>query len=193
MYQPKTCWSWLRRSFVWKHWRRSLPRVRRNPSAFNVAKQFHQRWTSLATNATKLRHRWKMSLARIWHFTVGNLSLSNFSHNDQQLFEDVVWNNLLFKSAYVTTGLFVSWMSGSCVRSITSQISLGIDQNGTARRDISFCKFFFVMLLRSFFHWSKSCREWSSLQSQLIWARPLCLYSFTSSIFTWTEQETSPT
>ena len=62
VYHPEPCWSWLRRSFVWRHWCRSLPRVRSNPS-FDVTKQsanqslkpFHQRWTSLVANTTRLR------------------------------------------------------------------------------------------------------------------------------------------
>ena len=53
------------------------------------------------------------------------------------------------KSASVTIGLFVSWMSGSCGRSTINQISLGIDQDGTAQQEIPFASSF-VMRLRSF-------------------------------------------
>ena len=65
-------------------------------------------------------------------------------------FEDVVWSNLLFRSASVTIGLFVSWMSGSRGRSTISQISLGFDQDGTARRAFPFASSF-VIRHRSFF------------------------------------------
>ena len=86
-------------------------------------------------------------------------------------FEDVVWSNLLFRSASVTIGLFASWMSGSRGRSIMSQISLGIDQGGTARRAFPFASSF-VMRRRSFFIGV------SAIPIDLNVA--LCLYSFTS-------------
>ena len=94
VYQSKTCWSWLCRSLVQGHWCRSLPRVRGNPSSFDIPEQstdqslepFHQRWASLVADTTGLRHRWKVSSALIRCFTVGSLFLVYFSHDGQHFF-----------------------------------------------------------------------------------------------------------
>ena len=130
----------------------TLPRVRSNPSSFNVAKQsanqslkpFHQRWTSLF--GTDGRCRRLVTGNSLMATCLSRISLIMASNS----FEDVVWSNLFFRSASVTVGLFVSWMSGSRGRSTISQISLGIDQDGTARRAFPFASSFVMRLRRNF-------------------------------------------
>ena len=82
------------RSLVQRHWCRSLPRVRGNPSSFEnpvqstdqILEPFHQRWASLVADTTGLWHRWKVSSALICCFTVGSLFLSYFSRDGHLFF-----------------------------------------------------------------------------------------------------------
>ena len=93
VYQSKTCWSWLRRSLVQRHWCRSLPRVRGNPSSFDVPEQstdqslepFHQRWASLVADTTGLRTDGRCRRL-LFGVSVGRLFLSYSSHDGQQFF-----------------------------------------------------------------------------------------------------------
>ena len=70
-------------------------------------------------------------------------------------FEDVVWSNLLFRSASVTIGLFVSWMSGVAW---TEHHKPDFSRDRPGRHGstgFSFCKFF-CDATQKFIHWSRS-------------------------------------
>ena len=85
-----------------RHWCRSLPRVRGNPSSFDVPEQstdqslepFHQRWASLVADTTGLRTDGRCRRL-LFGVSVGRLFLSYSSHDGQQFFRRCRLNWLL--------------------------------------------------------------------------------------------------
>ena len=165
MYQPKTCWSRLRRAFVQKHWCRSVPRVGSNPSSFECGQAIRQSEPEAISSAVdesgsqctdgRCRRVFGTSLLAT---CLSRISLMMASNS----FEDVVWSNLLLRSASVTIGLFWS----------TNKPEFLSGSTRTARFPFANS---FVMRLRSFFIGVGAVAS-GPLQSQLIWAWPLLLH-----------------